>query len=161
MRTQSIIATAIPKITDDFHELGDVSWYGAAFMMTMGGTQSAWGKVYKYFPPKLGFLVAIFIFETASVVCGSAPNSTALIVGRALAGVGAAGIASGTFTVIALVVEPKQLATFTGITAITSGVSSAVGPLVGGALSDKVTWRWCEFNVFLPFSRRLLRARKS
>lgn len=110
----------------------------------MGGTQSAWGKIYKYFPPKIGFLAAVLIFEAASIVCGAAPNSTALIVGRALAGVGAAGVASGTFTVIALIVEPKQLATFTGITAITSAGSSALGPLIGGVLADKATWRWCK-----------------
>lgn len=142
--SQSIIATAIPKITNDFRELGDVSWYGAAFMMTMGGTQSAWGKVYKYFPPKTGFLLAVLIFEAASAVCGASPNSTVLIIGRALAGVGAAGIASGTFTVLALVIEPKQLAAFTGITALTNGIASAAGPLIGGALSDTLTWRWCK-----------------
>ncbi|EXL39329.1 hypothetical protein FOCG_18061 [Fusarium oxysporum f. sp. radicis-lycopersici 26381] len=141
----SIIATAIPKITDEFGALGDVSWYGSAFLMTMGGTQSAWGKLYKHFSPKMGFLSAVLIFEMASIVCGAAPNSTALIIGRALAGVGAAGVANGTFTIIALIVEPKQLATYTGITAITSAGSAALGPLIGGVLADKLTWRWCFY----------------
>ena len=94
---KTIVATAIPKITDDFHTLKDVSWYGSATLMTMGGFQSTWGKVFKYFPLKSAFLVAIFIFELGSLICGVAPTSVALIIGRAIAGVGAAGIGSGAF----------------------------------------------------------------
>jgi len=71
-----------------------VGWYGAAFFLTVGAFQSTWGKAYKYFPLKATFLIAIFIFELGSLICGVAPNSTALIVGRAIAGVGGAGIAS-------------------------------------------------------------------
>lgn len=81
----TIVATAIPKITDDFGGLEDVSWYSAAFFMTIGGFQSAWGKVYKYFPLKISFLISIFIFGLGSLICGVAPNSTTLIVGRASA----------------------------------------------------------------------------
>jgi len=70
-----------------------VGWYGSAFFLTVGAFQSTWGKGYKYFPLKTTFLIAIFIFELGSLICGVAPNSTALIVGRAIAGVGGAGIA--------------------------------------------------------------------
>lgn len=91
------MATAIPKISDEFHTLKDVSWYGSATLMTMGGFQSTWGKIYKYFPLKSGFLVSLFIFELGSLICGVAPTSVALIIGRAIAGVGAAGVGSGCF----------------------------------------------------------------
>ena len=82
----TIVATAIPRITDEFHSLNQVGWYGSAFFLTLGAFQSAWGKAYKYFPLKLTFLLAIGIFEVGSLICGVAPDSTTLIVGRAIAG---------------------------------------------------------------------------
>jgi MFS family permease len=75
----------------------------------------AWGKAFKYFDLKTTFLVSMFIFELGSLICGVAPNSTALIVGRAIAGVGGAGIASGAYTIIAFAVKPQLRAAFTGI----------------------------------------------
>lgn len=117
--------------------------------MTVGGFQSTWGKVFKYFPLKISFLIAIFIFELGSLICGVAPNSTALIVGRAIAGVGAAGIGSGAYTIIAFTAPPKTRPIFTGVVGTAYGIAAVVGPLIGGAFSDHVTWRWC-FYVNLP-----------
>lgn len=82
----TIVATAIPRITDEFHSLDQVGWYGSAFFLTLGAFQSTWGKAYKYFPLKPTFLITIGIFELGSLICGVAQDSTTLIVGRAIAG---------------------------------------------------------------------------
>ena len=93
----TIIATAIPSITSQFHSLDDVGWYGSAFFLTVAAFQSTWGKAYKYFPLKPTFALSVVIFEVGSLICAVAKSSTTLIVGRAIAGVGAAGLSSGSY----------------------------------------------------------------
>ncbi|KAK7743288.1 hypothetical protein SLS53_004373 [Cytospora paraplurivora] len=97
-----IVTTAIPKITDEFHSVTDVGWYGSAYLLTNCAFQLFFGKLYVVYSVKAVFLSSILMFEIGSAVCGSAPSSVALIVGRALAGVGSAGIFSGAITLAQL-----------------------------------------------------------
>lgn len=139
----TIIATAIPKITDEFGSISNIAWYGSAYMITNTAFQSSWGKAYTYFPLKFTFLIAIAVFEAGNIICALAPNSSILIFGRVVAGIGGGGTMTGAFIIIALTVKPETRASYMGVLGVTFGVSSVVGPLMGGLLTDGPGWRWC------------------
>ncbi|KAJ5326635.1 hypothetical protein MYU51_014499 [Penicillium brevicompactum] len=145
----SIIATAIPKITDQFHSLEDVGWYGSAYLLTTASLQLLFGKFYSFFSIKWVYLIAIGIFELGSLICGVANNSLALIMGRAVAGIGSAGIFSGALIILAHSVALDKRPMYTGFIGSMYGIASVAGPLLGGVFTDKVTWRWC-FYINLP-----------
>ncbi|KAJ7454683.1 putative efflux pump antibiotic resistance protein [Mycena latifolia] len=145
----TIISTAIPKITDQFNSLDDVGWYGSAYLLATAATQLLFGKFYTFVSIKWVYISAITIFEIGSLVCGAAPNSNALIVGRAIAGLGSAGIFSGALIIVAHSVPLKKRPLYTGLIGAMYGIASVSGPLMGGAFTDKVSWRWC-FYINLP-----------
>ena len=107
------------------------------------------GRIYKFYNPKWVFMSCIGIFELGSLICGAAPNSTALIVGRAIAGLGSSGLFSGMMTIIVYLVPLQKRPAWTGSLGAIFAVASVAGPLLGGALADKGSWRWC-FYINLP-----------
>lgn len=146
---QTIIATAIPKITDRFNSISDIGWYGSAYFLTSTSLQPTFGRVYKVFNVKTVFLVAIGVFELGSLACAVAPSSKALIVGRAVAGMGVGGIFSGALVIIAHSLPLQKRPMIFGTFGAMWGLASIAGPLLGGVFTEKVSWRWC-FYINLP-----------
>lgn len=116
----------------------------------MAAFQLPFGKLYSILSVKWTFLSAIVIFEAGSLLCGAAPSSAALIAGRAVAGVGASAILSGTLIIAAHTMPLEYRPIYTGAVGALSGIAAIVGPVLGGALTDSAaTWRWC-FYINLP-----------
>jgi MFS family permease len=111
--------------------------------------QLVFGKIYTVFSLKWGYISAILIFEIGSAVCATAPNSTALIIGRAIAGLGCAGLASGALIILANSVPLNRRPIYAGIIGSMFGIASVCGPPLGGALTSHLSWRWC-FYINLP-----------
>ncbi|RDW67185.1 MDR family MFS transporter [Aspergillus mulundensis] len=144
-----VIATAIPSITSTFKDTSQLAWYPAAYTLTTCALTPLAGKLSSTFPLRWIYISFFSVFLLGSLVCGFAPNSNTFIAGRAIAGIGASGVASGGFVIVLTVSPEKSKPLLLGICSSCFALGLVLAPVIGGAFTEKASWRWC-FWVNLP-----------
>jgi MFS family permease len=146
-QTNSEQATAIPSITTQFHSISDIGWYNSAYLLPLMSLQPTFGKLYTYLPLRSVFIFGLLCFEAGSLICALSPSSSIFILGRAVAGIGAAAIFSGGMIMIQLAVPLSRIAVYMSVLSSMYGVASMTGPPLGGVFtsSARLTWRFCFY----------------
>jgi MFS family permease len=129
--SNTIIATAVPTITSAFNSYKDIGWYSAGELITATAFQLPFGRAYSLLSTKWLFFSSMGIYLVGSAICGAAPGSVALIVGRAIAGIGNAGVLGGAYIIIAKNVPLRKRAIYTGLIGAAFAVASVLGPIIG------------------------------
>jgi EmrB/QacA subfamily drug resistance transporter len=146
---QTIVATALPTIVGDLGGLQHLSWVVTAYLLASTVTGPIYGKLGDLYGRKVVLQTAIVIFLVGSALCGIAQGMTELIVFRALQGLGAGGLMVTTIAVVGDIIPPRDRGKYQGLFGAVFGVSTVIGPLLGGFFVDNLSWRWI-FYVNLP-----------
>ncbi len=146
---QTIVATAMPRISQELHGLELYTWVTTAYVLASTAMVPVYGKLGDLYGRKAVLLAGIGLFLAASVACGAAGSMTTLVAMRAVQGLGAAALTSTAFAVVADLYEPRRRARVQGIFGAVFGLSSVVGPVLGGLLTQHVSWR-AVFYVNVP-----------
>ena len=146
---QNILNTALPRMAADLGGMAHLSWVVTAFMLTSTTTTPLYGKLSDLHGRRALFFIAIALFLGGSALSGAAQSMGQLIAFRALQGLGAGGLMVLAQAMIADAVPPRQRPRYQGLFSGTFGLASVAGPLVGGFITQTLSWRWV-FYVNIP-----------
>ncbi|KAI0127010.1 major facilitator superfamily-domain-containing protein [Xylariales sp. AK1849] len=147
----TMLSTVIPTLTNYFGTIDDVSWYGTAYVIAVCVFLPLVGRIFTIFRDKHVYLFFMGIFLIGSIICAVAKTRSVFILGRAVNGVGSAGLFTGALLVVRAACTPTARPVVTSVVMALIPVGSITGPLIAGALTSRVGWRWC-FWMFLPIS---------
>jgi len=148
---QTIVSTALPRITTDLGGFEHYSWVFSAYMLGATVTVPLYGKLSDIYGRRPFFLLGISLFSIGSIICGLSMSMGMLIAGRAIQGLGAGGLIPLAIAAIGDIIPPRLRGKWQGFTGTVFAASSVLGPAVGGWLTDNGSWRWCFF-VNLPLA---------
>jgi EmrB/QacA subfamily drug resistance transporter len=146
---QTIVSTALPTIVGELGGIQHLSWVVTAYLLAATISGPLYGKLGDLYGRKIVLQTAIAVFLIGSALCGLSQNMTELIAFRALQGLGGGGLIVTTLAVIGDVVPPRERGRYQGFFGAVFGVSTIIGPLLGGFFVDNLSWRWI-FYVNLP-----------
>ena len=146
----TVVATATPTIVGELGGLSHFSWVFSAYMLASTTTVPLYGKLSDLYGRRNLYLIAMALFLVGSVWCGQAGSMTQLILARGLQGIGAGGIMPLAFILIGEMFTLEQRTRMQGLFSGVWGVSSIIGPLLGGFLVDSLSWRWVFYINIIP-----------
>ena len=146
---QTIVSTALPTIVGDLGGISKFSWVVTAYLLASTVVGPLYGKLGDLYGRKIVLQSAIVIFLVGSVLCGISQNMTELILFRAIQGIGGGGLIVVTIAVVGDIIPPRDRGKYQGFFGAVFGVSTVIGPLLGGFFVDNLSWRWI-FYVNLP-----------
>lgn len=155
----SIITTALPTISAYFHSNAGYTWIGSAYLLANAASTPSWGKFSDIWGRKPILLLAAGIFFVGSLIAALSVNIGMLIAARAIQGIGGGGLLILVNICIGDLFSLRNRGQYYGMVGMTWAFASAIGPLLGGAFTEKVSWRWCFYincSSSHPHSKRML-----
>ena len=138
----TIITTALPTISEHFHSSSGYTWIGSAFLLANSASIPSWGKISDIFGRKPMLLAANVIFMAGSLIAALSTSIGMLIAARTIQGIGGGGLVILSNIVIGDLVSLRERGPYYGMIGAVWAIASAIGPIIGGVFTEKVTWRW-------------------